>query len=207
MNHRWIARGLVAGLHALLLAALWLHRPPSLGPEGERRVTTVRLILPAPRVPPPPSVPRPVPLRTAEPRPIAPPPITQDTPTPADAAPPSTGQPAPVATAPTAPNEAPRMTLRLTLPPGYAASAAARNPALDDPRSTTARRTLEDRIADAAGATGEWVSERTSDSRTLMRRGDTCVEVLRSRIADTDPFNSSVAPRTVPMYGKPYKCK
>ena len=100
------------------------------------------------------------------------------------------------------------MTLRLTLPPGYAASsAAARNPALSDPRSNSARPTFEDRIADAAAATGDWVAERTSDHRVLLRRGDTCMEVLRSRIADTDRFNENVAPRAINMVGKPYKCK
>jgi hypothetical protein len=108
---------------------------------------------------------------------------------------------------PAAPAEAPRTTLRLTLPPGYAASAAARNPALSDPRSNTARRTLEERIADAAASNGAWSEERTSDHRTVMRRGDTCVEILRSRIADMDPFNGNVAPRTSAMQGKPYKCR
>ena len=73
-------------------------------------------------------------------------------------------------------------------------------------------------IGDATGGAGAWVEERTSDyasqsvgalgdRRTVLRRGDTCVEVHRSRIADADPFNSSVAPRTAPMVGKPYKCK
>ncbi|WP_457428170.1 hypothetical protein, partial [Roseateles sp. P5_E7] len=120
------------------------------------------------------------------------------------------------ATAP--PAEPPRSTLRLMLPPGYAAStAAARNPALNDPRSNTPRPTLEDRIADATGGAGAWVEEPVDnhslvvgalgDHRTVMRRGNTCVEVFRSRIADSDPFNSSVAPRTVPMVGKSYTCK
>ena len=111
------------------------------------------------------------------------------------------------------------MTLRLTLPPGYAASAAAaRNPALSDPRSNTPRLTLEDRIADATGGAGAWVEESTSenraqsvgalgDRRTVMRKGDTCVEIHRSRIADTDTFNGNVAPRAVGMVGKPYKCR
>ena len=105
------------------------------------------------------------------------------------------------------------------LPPGYAASSAsARNPALSDPRSNTARPTFEDRIADATGGAGAWVEEQTSDNRaqavgalgehrSVMRRGNTCVEIFRSRISDTDPFNSSVAPRAGKMMGKPYKCK
>lgn len=205
MKNRWLARAAVAGLHLALLAALWLYKPAGLGEHADRRLTTVRLILPPPsRVPPPPSLPRLEAPRQAEPQLIPPPTITVDPQAPAQAA------PSPVTTtpSPTAPAEPPRTTLRLTLPPGYAASsAAARNPALSDPRSNTARRTVEDRIAGAAGVTGDWVVERTSDHRTLMRRGDTCMEMFRSRIADTDRFNGNVAPITVPMYGQPYKCK
>ncbi|RYE80550.1 MAG: hypothetical protein EOP19_18880 [Hyphomicrobiales bacterium] len=87
-----------------------------------------------------------------------------------------------------------------------------------DPRSNTPKLTLEDRIADATGGAGAWVEEQTSENRnqavgalgehrSVMRRGNTCVEVFRSRIADSDPFNNSVAPRTVPMMGRPYKCR
>jgi hypothetical protein len=204
VKHRWLVRAVVAGLHLALLVAFWLHRPTRLGEHGEQRLTTVRLIAPAPpprtsRMPPPTAAPRVEPPRLAQPALIAPPTvdIASEPKVAGDATP-----------SPTAlPSTQPTTTLRLTLPPGYAASAAARNPALGDPRSNTARRTLEDRIADAAGVTGEWVMERTSDHRTLMRRGDTCMEMFRSRIADTDPFNNNVAPRTVPMYGQPYKCK
>ncbi|HEY0957420.1 MAG TPA: hypothetical protein VGE36_21905, partial [Roseateles sp.] len=108
--------------------------------------------------------------------------------------------------------------LRLTLPPGYAASAAAaRNPSLDDPRSNTPRLTFEQRIADALCG-GDWVEEKTSENntqavgalgeyRTVMRRGNTCVEMFRSRIGDTDPFNGNVAPRAPRMMGKSYKCR
>ena len=110
------------------------------------------------------------------------------------------------------------MTLRLTLPPGYAASTtAARSPALSDPRSNTGRPTVEDRIADATGGAGAWVEEpkdnhslavgALGDRRTVLRKGNTCVEVFRSRIADSDAFNNSVAPRTIAMYGKAYTCK
>ncbi|MGM9484080.1 hypothetical protein ACS5PN_22995 [Roseateles sp. NT4] len=214
MDHRWIARGLVAALHLGLLAALWMHKPPSLGEHADRRVTTVRLIaLPQPRVPqliekePPRNI---GPHITLPPRVVvAPPPVPDTVPAPAPVT--------PVAPAPSA--EPPRTTLRLALPPGYAASsAAARNPALNDPRSNTPRPTFEDRIADATGGAGAWVEESTSenrsqavgaqgDRRTVMRRGDTCVEIFRSRIADVDQFNGSVAPRAISMVGKPYKCK
>jgi len=204
VKQRWLAWGLVGGLHLALLTALWLHRPPGLGEHGERRLTSVRIVLPRPKQPPPPPEPRREPLqRPAEPRLIPPPGITVETQAPTEAAP-APATPAVAAT----PTEPARTTLRLTLPPGYAAStAAARNPALSDPRSNTARPTFEERIADAAAATGEWTMERTSDHRTLMRRGDTCVEVLQSRIDDMDKFNGNVAPRTVKMVGKPYKCK
>lgn len=204
MDHRWVARSLVVGLHLALLAALWLHRPAPLAERGERRVTTVRIVQPKP-APPPLAQTRPPPPRAAAPAvpAITPPAFTTE------AEPKTPVQAAPTAPAAEAPHpEPPRTALRLTLPPGFAASSSSlTNPALNDPRSNTAKRTLESRIADAAEATGPWVSERTSDHRTLLRRGDTCVEVLRSRIADTDPFNGNVAPRTVPMFGKPYKCK
>ena len=219
--HRWLARLLVVALHLALLAAWWQHRPARLDGSPARQFTTVRLIAPRPQPdtrparPPAPPTPRPA---------AAPPPPV--TPTPADAPPAPAGPAAAAALPPvtdTPPVEAPRTALRLLLPPGYAASAAsaaaARNPALGDPRSnTTPRRTLEDRIADATGGSAGWVEESTSDNRsqevgalggrrTVMRRGDTCVELFRSRIADSDPFNGSVAPRAVSMAGKPYKCK
>jgi hypothetical protein len=216
VNHRWIARGLVAALHLGLLAALWWHQPARLVEPRERQITTVRLIaLPAPpqRLP---ALIEKVPPRSRER-------LTEAPQSSAVVEPPAAQPPpAPVTATPTTinpPTEPPRTTLRLTLPPGYAASsAAARNPALSDPRSNTPRPTLEDRIADATGGAGAWVEESTSenrsqsvgalgDRRTVMRRGDTCVEIFRSRIADTDPFNGNVAPRAVSMVGKPYKCK
>lgn len=215
MNHRWLARGLVVGLHAAALLALWLHRPARLDAPGERRVISLRLITPK-RLPPPPTPPRqPPPAPPAATRAPAPPPLVPEMA--ATAATPPTTE-APIATTAAAPAEPPRTTLRLTLPPGYAASSAkARNPALADPRSNTARPTFEERIADATGGAGAWAEEpkdnhalavgALGDRRTVMRKGNTCVEVFRSRIADSDPFNNSVAPRTVPMLGKPYKCK
>jgi hypothetical protein len=202
MNHRWFARAIVVAAHLALLAALWLHRPPRLEAPGERRVTTVRLVQPRIREAPPPVPPR-MPRPAAPQAPAATRPATE-------AAPEAPATPAATAPAPEAAvtAEPPRSTLRLTLPPGYAASsAAARNPALGDARSNTPRRTLEERIADAAGVTGPVEVERTSDHRMVMRRGDTCQEVFRSRIADMDPFNGNVAPRTIGMFGKPYKCK
>lgn len=215
MDHRWIARIAVAALHLGLLAALWMHKPPSFGTHDDRRYTTVRLIAhPPPRPAPPPAAPKREAPRETD-RPAVPPPGIGTAPQPApEIAPPALAPPAV-----TPATEAPRTTLRLTLPPGYAASsAAARNPALSDPRSNTPHVTLEDRIADATGGAGAWVEEGSGenraqavgaqgDHRTVMRRGNTCVEIFRSRITDTDAFNGSVAPRSVSMVGKPYKCK
>jgi hypothetical protein len=219
MDHRWLARGLVVALHAAALLALWLHRAPRVEPPGERRFTTVRLIAPQrPRAQPPePSRPVAAPLTLPA---IALPPVNSpDLPPPNDMA----VAPATATAPPPAPAEPPRTALRLTLPPGWAASAnaarnAARDLALNDPRSNTPRLTLEDRIADATGGASDWVEEKTSENnaqavgalgehRTVMRKGNVCQEVFRSRISDTDPFNSSVAPRAGKMMGRQYKCR
>lgn len=205
MNHRWVARGLVAALHLALLAALWQHRPASLDEPGERRLTSVRILLPPPPRMPPVPAPRPLPTpRISDPKLLAPPPTTPEA-----QVPPETPA-APAAPPPAMPGTEPARstTLRLTLPPGYAASsAAARNPALSDPRANSVKPTLESRIANAAAVTGEWVEERTSDGRTRRRRGDTCVETQESRIASIDRFNQNVAPRGAAMTGEPYKCQ
>ena len=214
---RWPARIAVVGLHLAVFALLWQHRPPAWHDPSERRVVTLRLLPLPDRKPPADAVPAPVLPR------FTPPPLRQPTEPPAELPTTDATAPPPAAvTAPppiAAPAEPPRTTLRLTLPPGYAASsAAARNPALSDPRSNTPRPTFEDRIADATGGAGEWVEEKTSenrlqsvgalgDRRTVLRRGNTCVEVFRSRIAEVDQFNGNVAPRAVQMVGKPYQCK
>ncbi|MFG6432224.1 hypothetical protein [Roseateles sp. LYH14W] len=219
MDHRWLARGVVVALHAAALLALWLHRAPPLEQAAERRFTSVRLIAPQrPRAQPPErSLPVAAPPTLP---PIALPPINSpDLPPPDDRA----VTPATANAPPPAPAEPPRTALRLTLPPGYAASAnaarnAARDLALSDPRSNTPRLTLEDRIADATGGASDWVEEKTSENnaqavgalgehRTVMRKGNICQEVFRSRISDTDPFNSSVAPRAGKMMGRQYKCR
>ncbi|HEY1131303.1 MAG TPA: hypothetical protein VGF12_17995 [Roseateles sp.] len=202
MDHRWIARFAVAALHLGLLALLWLHRPPPMQEAGERRLTTVRLV--PPRRTPPPTPPAAATPRLPMPDLPLPAPPAFSSETPAVATSPAPAAPAPPADGATA--EPPRTTLRLTLPPGYAASASSRSAALNDPRSNTRRLTLEDRIANAAAVTGDWVEERTSDGRMRRRRGDTCVETEESRIASIDRFNENVAPRAVKMTGKPYKC-
>ncbi|MBV8034719.1 hypothetical protein [Roseateles sp.] len=202
MDHRWIARTGVAALHLGLLALLWLHRPPPLEHPGELRLTTVRLV-PLQQRPPPPAPPAATTPRLPAPELSlpAPPAFSSDSPSPAAAS------PAPAAAADGSAAEPPRTTLRLTLPPGYAASAGVRSAALNDPRSNTVRRTLEGQIANAAALTGDWVEERTSDNRIRRRRGDTCVETEESRIATIDRFNENVAPRATKMTGQPYKCQ
>lgn len=203
MNHRWAARAVVVALHAALLAALWLHRPARLGDVGARQATTVQLILPRRQAPPPEAVREPSPARAPAPTVIEPQPFSIEVPAAPDERPPTTAAPTP---APTTPAEPPRTTLRLTLPPGAAASSSVRSAALNDPRSNTRRQTFEDRIANAAAVTGDWVEERTGDGRMRRRRGDTCVETEESRIAMIDRFNENVAPRAARMTGKPYKC-
>ncbi|MFG6486926.1 hypothetical protein ACG04R_09605 [Roseateles sp. BYS78W] len=213
MDHRWPARAFVVALHAAALVALWLHRAPPMTDAGERRAVSMRIIVPVqPRKPT-----RVTPAPTAAVRPSLPTPQAATAPAAAtEPAPPAVIHVVPPAEA--RPAEPPRTALRLTLPPGYAASsAAARNPALSDPRSNTPKPTLEDRIADATGGAGAWVEEPVENHaqsvgaqgeyRTVMRRGSTCVEIFRSRISDNNAFNSSVAPSTVSMIGKPYKCK
>jgi hypothetical protein len=217
-GNRWPARVAVVGLHLAVFALLWQHRPPAWHDPSERRVVTLRL-LPLPDRKPPPNAAVPAPVL---PRFTPPPARTPTEPTAEPRAPDTAAAtPAPITAPPpiATPAEPPRTTLRLTLPPGYAASsAAARNPALSDPRSNTPRPTFEDRIADATGGAGEWVEEKTSENRLqsvgalgerrmVMRRGNTCVEVFRSRIAEVDQFNGNVAPRAVQMVGKPYQCK
>lgn len=200
---------LVAVLHAMVAMVLWQHRLSQKGQASQQRASSIRLVVPSVGVPRQAhEVLRPtLPTQASISLPVIPPPTitveSQSNAQPSISALPSSEEPSAAAAA-----DQPRTTLRLTLPPGYAASSAAHsNPATRDPRSNSARRTTEDRIADAAGASGDWIAERTSDSRTVMRRGDTCVEVFKSRIADSDAFNGNVAPRTAAMTGNPYKCR
>lgn len=220
MDHRWLARGVVVALHAAALLALWLHRAPPMEQAAERRFTTVRLIAAQRPRPATPERPRPVTAPLNLPPLVLPPVISADVPRPEGV--PTAPALTPAPQAPAA-EEPPRTALRLTLPPGYAASTnaarnASRDLALSDPRSNTPRLTLEDRIADATGGASDWVEEKTSENnvqavgalgehRTVMRKGNICQEVFRSRISDTDPFNSSVAPRADKMMGRQYKCR
>lgn len=71
--------------------------------------------------------------------------------------------------------------LNLQLPRSASAPWGQRNPALDDPRSNTARLTLEQRLAHAMGGDGSWTFERLDNDRVRMRQGARCVMVTRSR--------------------------
>lgn len=90
---------------------------------------------------------------------------------------------------------------------GGAGTGPARNPALDDPRSNTPALTLEQRIADATGASGEpWVEETLDADHRRLRRGNTCIHLQRPRIAQIDPFHPSS--RALPWQaGPPTRCR
>lgn len=220
---RWLARGLVLALHAAALLVLLAPRAPApQRPAGERSPMLLRLLPLKPHDPPTPQQPPPKPVIATAPavRLQAPAPRDKDDSAqkPQASTPPARAEPAATPAPPAGLSaEPPRARLNLALPPGYAASAAARNPALSDARANTPRPTLEDRIANATGGAGAWVEERVENRsqsvgaqgeyRTVLRRGSTCVEVFRSRISDNNAFNSSVAPSTVAVIGQPYPCK
>lgn len=121
------------------------------------------------------------------------------------AAPPSlpalTVTPSPPAAAAT--TDAPRARLILTLPPQ--AASAPRNPALSDPRTNTARQTLEEKMASALDNT---VHEQVqADGTTIRRRvGNECVDLHESRAVQLMPDVDFLryAPRAA---GPSYKCK
>jgi len=80
--------------------------------------------------------------------------------------------------------------LVLELPRSASAPWRQRNPALDDPRTNTARATLESRLANAMGGAmggvGGWVQERLDNDRVRLRRGSECIEMQRSRAGQLD---------------------
>lgn len=203
LGRRGVAALAAAALHLAFLATLWHAAKPAPEPPRDRLSIVMRIVAPAANVKRAQRVPAPPPpaLAGAPPLLIPPPAFMVESLQGSEA----NGPPPPPAGSlpePSAP------ALRLSLPRrDQAARAAARSPALDDARANSARPTFERRIADAAGRTGEWTVERTSDHRTLLHRGDTCQEVRRSRIRDTDPFNENVAPRAADMVGEAYRCR
>lgn len=164
---------------ALVVTLLDALRPrptpatPATAPEALRRsMPTPREVL---RLPSPPS-PEPQAITLpAEPVPApAAPAAPTDTPAP----------PAATAAAPPAP-------LNLTLPRGASAPWRASNPALDDPRSNTAKLTMEQKLANAMGGDGEWHMERLDGDHIRYRRGAQCVLMTRSRAGQLELGNGA----------------
>jgi hypothetical protein len=170
---------LILALHITVLA-LWNTRPRPSDPP--RAWSEIRLIPSRPvDTPPAPALPH-TPRTITTPSPAQPTaiPLEPDLPSPPDLASPA---------AEDSPHDAP---LRLTLPD--AASAAARQPALDDPRGNTPISRFGARIAHDLGDDGRWVEERMDADFVRLRRGNTCINVHRGRGAALQPFNQSAAP-------------
>jgi len=101
----------------------------------------------------------------------------------------------PAAVAAEAPASAPPP-LDLRLPRSPFGTSARRNPALDDPRSNSARpATVEGRIASLLGGVDGIVEERLADGVMRFRRGKSCVLVWPNRAERIDPFNASAFPK------------
>jgi hypothetical protein len=96
---------------------------------------------------------------------------------------------------PQAPAETRAAPLNLTLPRAASAPWRQRNPVLDDTRGRSARATFESLLAGAMGGDGRWTEERIDNDRIRFRRGNTCVELERSRSERIDSFNSSYSPK------------
>ena len=101
---------------------------------------------------------------------------------------PAVAAPVPTAESPAAP------TLILDLPRSASAPQRWRNPALDDPRANTPRRTLEAMIAGTMRGDDRLFEEPLGDGRIRYRRGSECALVTPARGAAIDPFNQSVSP-------------
>jgi hypothetical protein len=80
--------------------------------------------------------------------------------------------------------------LNLSLPRGASAPWRQRSAALDDPRSNSVRATMETRLGAAMGD-GNWVEERIDNDRVRFRRGNECVEVVRTRAGQIDLANGA----------------
>jgi hypothetical protein len=96
--------------------------------------------------------------------------------------------------APPTPASHPERALDLTLRRGFATRPGARNPALDDPRSNTAGPAAGERMATTLGSDPTLVEESLGqDGRRRLRRGNDCVVVTPSRIAQLRPFDEAAA--------------
>ncbi len=188
---------LVAGLHALLLLGAWrLQAWQDRGPPAPAQAPLIVWLQGAPR----PSMAPTAALRPT--RPAAPqrtPPLANG----AIRAGPATPAAAQAITLPStpveptadAPGPAASAPLNLALPRGPAATwrgpGGVRNPALDDPRSNSARPTLESRIAAALGGSDQVTEYRLEDGSVRLKRGSRCVVVRPNRAGTLDPFNGS----------------
>ncbi|MBL8313473.1 MAG: hypothetical protein JNK55_06970 [Rubrivivax sp.] len=184
----------VLGLHLVLLAGvLRLGVWPERTPQSSHPPLAVQLIwqrlamaTPAPDQRPPPEARR---LR-ATPRAALPLPVG-----PASPAPSETTNPALQAITP--PGETPPQTsaaaaappLNLALPRSASAAWRQRPQALDDPRSSTPKLTMEQKLVMAMGGEGQWVEEVIDADHRRLRRGNMCVYLQRSAAAQLDPFH------------------
>ena len=116
----------------------------------------------------------------------------------ASESPAATAAPTPVAANPSATQAA--APLNLDLPRAASAAWRQRPLALDDLRANTARATFEEKLAAALGGDGVWQEEKLDNDRTRFRRGNTCVEVQRSREAQLDPTSDRA--RSLPWQAK-----
>jgi hypothetical protein len=80
------------------------------------------------------------------------------------------------------------------------------NPALQNPGAgRRSALTLEQRLDLALGGSGPWTEEVIDADHRRLRRGNTCVTLQRSRLAQIDPFSS--AARNLPwQVGQPTRC-
>lgn len=180
-------------------AVLWLLSdalpvqsvPPALpvlstSPERQASPAPVRPSRPPQRVPNRPSTP-------AEQRP----PAEQNPPQALSQQPPL---PEPAAEAPASLPGLPQA-LNLSLPRAASSPWRRRNPATDDRRSNPPPVTLESRLAEVMGGDGRWAMQRLDNDLVRLRRGNTCVDVVRSRVEQLDGFNNSAQPK--PWLSKP----
>ncbi len=205
---------LVLGAHvlaALLLARLgtWSDRGP---PAAERLPLVVRLLslappTPAPAPPPPPH--RQQRAATAPAVPMRQPAAARAVQsTPALTMPPAAALPATPEPALPAPDPAPAPPppLNLALPRGASAPWRRQLPALEDPRSNSARATFESELRAAMGGDGRWALERIDEDHIRLRNGSTCIDIRRSRAEQLDGFNRSFSPKPWMGGDRPYRC-
>jgi hypothetical protein len=220
-RHRAGAAALVLAAHLLALMLLarlaaWGDREPHVAAQPPLVVQLLRLAPPQrameavparvaptrrPEVtkplpkPVPASVPVPAPAPTAPPQAISPP---------AGPAPAATAAIPPAPAAPASATAPPP--LNLALPRRAAAPWRQRLPALDDPRSNTARATFEDQLREAMGGDGRWALERIDEDHIHYRNGSTCVDIRRSRAEQLDGFNRGFSPKPWLAGDRPYRC-